>query len=53
MNEGKLDLLFVGSEVNVGPREGDVDGVGLEEDVEIVETLEDAVGELSQTGTSQ
>ncbi len=33
--------------------EGNVDDVGLEEDVGIADTLGDAVGELSHIGTSQ
>jgi hypothetical protein len=52
-SEGKPDVPPVGSEVDVGPREGDVDDVGLEEDVGIADIVGDAVGESSQTGTSQ
>jgi hypothetical protein len=53
VNEGEVDVLFVGSEVNMGPREDDIDGVGLEEVVGIADTLGDAVEKLSQAGTSQ
>ena len=45
--------MFVIDEVSVGPMEGNVDDVGLEEDDGIVDTLGDEVGVLSHTGTSQ
>ncbi len=57
LNEGKLDVLFVRVEVDVGPREGGIDCNGFAEDVGIVETLGDAVvgrhEQGSHFGTSQ
>ena len=53
MREEELDCIFVGRGENVGRREGRFDEVGLEDDVGMTDTLGDAVGEPSHTGTSQ